>query len=66
LERGSFRDTVPDFSSTLIQDELKYGVRNGLFEEPARKTLTRTTQETAIARAVIESAVGDYRETGTV
>jgi hypothetical protein len=27
---------------------------------------TRTTQETAIAREVIESAVGDYRETGTV
>lgn len=40
LERGSFRDTVPDFASTRIQDELKYGVRNGLFEEPARETLT--------------------------
>jgi len=40
LERGRFRDTVPDFASTRIQDELKYGVRKGLFEEPARETLT--------------------------
>lgn len=40
LERGGFRDTVPDFSTTTIQDELRYAVRNGLFEEPARETLT--------------------------
>jgi len=40
LERGGFRDTVPDFATTQIQDELKYGVRKGLFEEPARETLT--------------------------
>ena len=40
LERGGFRDTVPDFSTTTIQDELKYAVRHGLFEEPARETLT--------------------------
>lgn len=40
LERGGFRDTVPDFSTTTIQDELKYAVRHGLFEEPERETLT--------------------------
>jgi gluconate 2-dehydrogenase alpha chain len=40
LERGKFRDTVPDFSTAHIQDELRYAVRNGLFEEPARETLT--------------------------
>ncbi len=40
LERGGFRDTVPDFSTTTIQDELKYAVRHGLFEEPQRETLT--------------------------
>ena len=40
LERGGFRDTVPDFATTLIQDELRYAVRNGLFEEPERETLT--------------------------
>ncbi len=40
LERGKFRDTVPDFATTHIQDELKYAVRNSLFEEVARETLT--------------------------
>ncbi len=40
LERGGFRDTVPDFATTSIQDELRYAVRNGLFEEPRRETLT--------------------------
>ncbi len=40
LERGGFRDTIPDFSPTTIQDELRYAVRNGLFEEPHRETLT--------------------------
>jgi gluconate 2-dehydrogenase alpha chain len=40
LERGGFRDTIPDFAPTHIQDELRYAVRNGLFEEPHRETLT--------------------------
>lgn len=40
LERGKFRDTVPDFATTQIQDELRYAVRDGLFQEPARDTLT--------------------------
>ena len=40
LERGKFRDTVPDFETTQIQDELRYAVRHGLFERPARETLT--------------------------
>ena len=40
IERGKFRDTVPDFATTHIQDELKYAVRNGLFQEPARETMT--------------------------
>lgn len=40
IERGKFRDTVPDFATTHIQDELKYAVRKGLFEEPERETLT--------------------------
>lgn len=40
LERGKYRDTVPDFSMPHIQDELRYAVRNGLFQEPARDTLT--------------------------
>ena len=40
LERGGFRDTIPDFAPNTIQDELRYAVRNGLFEEPHRETLT--------------------------
>ena len=40
IERGGFRDTVPDFATTHIQDELRYAVRNGLFEEPERETMT--------------------------
>ena len=40
LERGKFRDTVPDFSTTFVQDELKYALRHELFEEPRQETLT--------------------------
>jgi len=36
LERGIYRDTVPDFATTHIQDELKYAVRNSLFEDSKR------------------------------
>lgn len=40
IERGKDRDTVPEFATTHIQDELKYAVRDGLFESPVRETLT--------------------------
>jgi gluconate 2-dehydrogenase alpha chain len=40
LERGGFRDTVPDFSVAHIQDEYRYAVRDDLVEEPERETLT--------------------------
>ncbi len=40
LERGGWRDTIPDFSPSTVQDELRYAVRNSLFEEPERETLT--------------------------
>jgi len=40
LERGGWRDTVPDFSPGHIQDELRYAVRKQTFEQPARETLT--------------------------
>jgi gluconate 2-dehydrogenase alpha chain len=50
LERGPFRDTVPDFATTHIQDELRYAVRNQIFEEPERETLTfrNSRSETAL------------------
>jgi gluconate 2-dehydrogenase alpha chain len=40
LERGGFRDTVPDFAIPQIQDELRYAVRHEMFQEPARQTIT--------------------------
>jgi gluconate 2-dehydrogenase alpha chain len=40
LERGKFRNTVPDFTTTHIQDELRYAVHHALFEKPKRETLT--------------------------
>ncbi|MGH8111919.1 MAG: GMC family oxidoreductase [Rhodanobacteraceae bacterium] len=40
LERGPWRNTVPDFSTAWIQDELKYAVRKEIFEDPDRETLT--------------------------
>jgi gluconate 2-dehydrogenase alpha chain len=40
LERGEFRNTIPDFSPTFIQDELRYAVRNSIFEQPDRETIT--------------------------
>jgi gluconate 2-dehydrogenase alpha chain len=40
IERGEFRDTIPDFSPTFMQDELRYAVRNSIFEQPDRETLT--------------------------
>ena len=40
LERGPFRNTIPDFAPTHIQDELRYAVRKTIFEDPDRQTLT--------------------------
>ena len=50
LERGKFRDTVPDFATTHVQDELRYAVRRALFERPARETLTfrNSSDQTAL------------------
>jgi gluconate 2-dehydrogenase alpha chain len=50
LERGGFRDTIPDFAPTQTQDELRYAVRKGTFEEPERETLTfrNALNETAL------------------
>ncbi|MEI7035321.1 GMC family oxidoreductase [Fulvimonas yonginensis] len=40
LERGAWRDTIPDFATDHIQDELRYAVRKQIFEAPERETLT--------------------------
>jgi gluconate 2-dehydrogenase alpha chain len=40
LERGFARQTVPDFQSPTMHDELRYAVRHGLMQDTARETLT--------------------------
>ena len=40
LERGADRDTYPDFAYPRIADELTYGIRHGLMQNPATSTLT--------------------------
>ena len=49
LERGGFRDTVPDFAVTKIQDEYRYAVRDDLVEEPERETLTFRNNASQVA-----------------
>ena len=40
IERGHYRDTVPDFTTPRIHDDLQYGIRHALHENPARETVT--------------------------
>lgn len=40
LERGPMRETVPDFQSPTMHDELKYSLRHALMQSPASQTLT--------------------------
>lgn len=40
IERGGFRTTEQDFATNFIQDELRYAIRNEIFQEPARTTQT--------------------------
>src|SRR5918911_5370610 len=40
LERGRRRDTVPDFQSPAMHDELNYAVRMGLMQDVSKETVT--------------------------
>lgn len=40
LERGPMRQTVPDFQSPSMHDELKYSIRHALMEDVSLQTLT--------------------------
>ena len=40
LERGQMRQTVPDFQSPTMHDELKYSIRHSLMQNPAVQTLS--------------------------
>src|SRR3954452_1391056 len=44
LERGRNRDTVPDFQSPAMHDELAYAVRMGLMQDLAKETVTFRNQ----------------------
>jgi gluconate 2-dehydrogenase alpha chain len=50
LERGDYRDTVPDFLQPAIHDELAYAVRNKLFQNPATDAMSfrNSMRETAL------------------
>jgi gluconate 2-dehydrogenase alpha chain len=40
LERGAWRDTIPDFQSPAMHDELRYAVRQYLHQDPELETYT--------------------------
>jgi gluconate 2-dehydrogenase alpha chain len=44
IERGPPRDTVPDFQSPAMHDELRFAVRKGLMVDAARETFTFRSQ----------------------
>ncbi|CAK9885971.1 MAG: Gluconate 2-dehydrogenase flavoprotein [Candidatus Erwinia impunctatus] len=50
LERGEQRDTYPDFAYPKNTDELTYGIRLKLFQNPSRETVTvrHTSADTAM------------------
>ena len=50
IERGSDRDTIPDFQSPAGHDELKFAVRKALMQDSARETVTfrNTADQTAL------------------
>jgi gluconate 2-dehydrogenase alpha chain len=50
LERGPMRDTVPDFQSPAIHDELRYAVRKALTQDNVKEAMTfrNASRETAL------------------
>ncbi|MCW5695581.1 MAG: GMC family oxidoreductase [Bauldia sp.] len=40
LERGQMRQTVPDFQSPTMHDELTYSIRHALMQNPEQQTIT--------------------------
>ena len=50
LERGSVRDTVPDFQSPAIHDELRFAVRKALMQDNVKEAVTfrNSSDQTAL------------------
>src|SRR5215510_10786926 len=49
LERGPARDTVPDFQSPTIHDELRFAVRKALMQDNVKETVTVRNSSDQIA-----------------
>jgi gluconate 2-dehydrogenase alpha chain len=52
LERGNFRDTVPDFAVPGVHDELSYAIRYKLFQDASKETVTLRHDRTQTALPV--------------
>jgi gluconate 2-dehydrogenase alpha chain len=52
LERGEPRNTVPDFQSPYMHDELRFAVRKGLMQDNTRETLTFRNKADQVALPV--------------
>jgi len=50
LERGHYRDTIPDFQLPWIHDELRYAVRYELMQDLSRETITFRNNRNQTAR----------------
>ena len=50
LERGRFRDTIPDYTAPNALDELRYSVRGDMFQDLSKETVTfrNAPRETAL------------------
>jgi gluconate 2-dehydrogenase alpha chain len=50
IERGAMRETVPDFQSPAIHDELRFAVRKGLMQDNVKEAVTfrNSSDQTAL------------------
>src|SRR5438132_9962098 len=50
LERGAGRDTVPDFQSPAIHDELRFSIRKGMMQDNVKEAVTfrNSSDQTAL------------------
>jgi hypothetical protein len=51
LERGASRDTVPDFQSPAIHDELRFSIRKAMMQDNVKVAVTSATTPTICIRS---------------
>jgi gluconate 2-dehydrogenase alpha chain len=49
LERGEYRDTVPDFQGSTMHDELRFAVRKGLMQDNTKEAVTARNKASQVA-----------------